>query len=142
MVKQTTKVIIVFLTIMLSSCSLTTKIQGEFLLSNRFRLVEEYVDDQVLSNENRWFTVSSGIQMNEDETYELKLFYKTSDELNLKGTYTIYVGEVGHSGAGYLYLGNKKIPVIFEKSYDIIFTLPVEYNVDNNQKERTLRFRR
>jgi|BioPla2DNA2_1021312.scaffolds.fasta_scaffold54640_2 hypothetical protein len=134
-------VLLCFLTLT-SSCSLKTSIKGEFLLENSYRLIKEFIEGVECSAEESLFLTTSKLYVHKDETFDLSLKYKTEQTLELNGTYKLYVGDVGHSGDGYIVIDGIEIPLTFENSYFLIFDLPTKYNYGNNNEIHTLRFQR
>jgi len=128
--------------VLISGCSMETSIKGEFLLDNNFKMVKEFENEEQCSDENRWFLFASTFAMHSDKTYELTLQYKNGDKKEFKGEYKIYVGSEGHSGEGYFTLDSNKLDIIFQRSYFLIFELPVEYNPSGNETIRVLHFQR
>lgn len=130
------------LIIFLSSCSLKTSIKGEFLFENKFKAVKEFENSERCSDADRWFSSNSFFVAHSDETYDLTLQYKSGEEKEFRGEYKISVGNEGHSGEGYFILEGTKIDLIFEKSYFLIFELPIKYNPLGCTTIRILYFQR
>ena len=127
---------------LISGCTMETSIKGEFLLDNNFKMVKEFENEEQCSDENRWFLFASTFTMHSDKTYELTLKYKNGEKKEFKGEYKIYVGSEGHSGEGYFTLDGNRLDIIFQRSYFLIFELPVEYNPPGNETIRVLHFQR
>ena len=133
---------LLFLFSFLCSCTVSTKIEGYFLLESNFKIVKEYVGDDVVETD-KWFErLSSTLSVHADKTYTLDLLFKNDTHYYFEGTYSIKVGKEGHSGSGYFNLNNKEVPLIFFESYFLIFDLPEEYVPDGYDVTRTLYFQR
>ena len=128
----------------LCSCSATTRIDGYFLLDNNFKIVKEYMGEELVETEaDQWFEkLSSILSVRKDKSYTLELLFKDNTRYYFEGTYCLKVGKEGHSGSGYFLLNNREVPLVFSKSYFLIFDLPMEYVPNGYGTTRTLYFQR
>lgn len=129
------------LALFMCSCSVNTKIQQYFVFDNTFKNVKEIENGEEVTS-NKWFDLrSSSIEMMPDKTYHMELNYKNGNSFKCDGQYFIMVGDIGHSGTGYITLNNEKINVDFERSYFISFEMP-ESLIPEGETVRTIVFQR
>ena len=126
----------------LCSCSVTTKITGQFIFDNSFRAMKEFSGEIEYPQSEHWFKFESIFELHPDFSYELKLVYFDGTEKTFSGNYCIYVGDEGHSGKGYFTLEEEKLDLTFKESYFLIFDLPTYLNPEGNEQVRTLYFQR